>query len=692
MLVVVALAVVVVVGAWPGASGAGTVHQQAARSGASNASGTLSCTVSKGALTVSPGLSFSGTATAATFTFTAKLVCSGSSGVKGGTLTASGTSDTNNCGTLATQGIPPITATVAWKGKFTPSTIVFSNGNFSIPTPVAINLPSTGPSPAPGSTTVTGSFAYEPVSATFIADQSISAFEQGCYSTAGLTGFTFDGANGASTFDVNQTQGTTPPATPVPPAPATIGVDASSPGSAVNEGLIGVNHIPAGAQSAFQAIGTQWARTDVSFELNQGDSDAAYNCTTGAWNPSYLDGNVAIDKQAGANVELIVDYFPLCIDYQIAGLSSQVVKSREKAYEALVYQMAMHEIGTEGVTTFEVWNEPNAYMTQKQYLTLYKFTADELEKAATKLGVPIEVGGPGYDELGQIDNSWIAPLVSYVVANKLPLNFIDWHQYANDPDEGPQSFVPNGVCDTGAPLGGQPCWYNPLLDVSLFDRGPQSVESLLSQYTSEDPALKSTVLWVDEWGVDSGNDARLSGPYGAAFVAASLDNAQQGGIGRMSFYDADDDPTDPTYSNFGLLSSDLTPKPAYYAFEMWHQLTGSLLPVTQTPGQPDTGGTARIGAVASAGPDGTVNVLVYNFDPYDPTGAYGTTDPTVYDDQVALDITGLGAGSYSESQTMVDGQVTDANVGSSTLSGPSATLDFTLPGEGVTLVTLTPSA
>jgi hypothetical protein len=352
--------------------------------------------------------------------------------------------------------------------------------------------------------------------------------------------------------------------------------------------------------------------------------------------------------------------------------------------------MALHEIGTEGVTTFEVWNEPDAYMTLKQYLVLYAITAKELEKASAKLGVPIEVGGPGFDELGQIDNTWISALVAYVVQHKLPLNFIDWHQYPNDPDEGPQSFDTDGICDTGSPQGGQPCWYNPELDVSLYKRGAESVESLLAQYSTKDPALENTVLWVDEWGIDSGNDARLSGPYGAAFVAASLDNAQQGGIGRMSFYDAADDGT--TYGNFGLLTSNFTPKPAYYAFDMWHELAGSLLPVTLTPDQSDTAGVPQIGAVASVAPGGAVNVMVYNFDPYDPSGAYGTADPTPFDDQVSVDLSGLTAGSYSVSRSLVDDQNENDVVDTSTATGPSASLSFTLAGEGVTLITLTPTS
>ena len=88
-----------------------------------------------------------------------------------GTFTAVGTSTSNNCTTLAGQGIPALTATIKWKGHFSPSTIVFSNGNFGLAGALSINLPSTGPSPPVGSTATTGSFAYEPVAAVFVADQ-----------------------------------------------------------------------------------------------------------------------------------------------------------------------------------------------------------------------------------------------------------------------------------------------------------------------------------------------------------------------------------------------------------------------------------------------------------------------------------------------------------------------------------------
>jgi hypothetical protein len=71
----------------------------------------------------------------------------------------------------------------------------------------------------------------------------------------------------------------------------------------------------------------------------------------------------------------------------------------------------------------------------------------------------------------------------------------------------------------------------------------------------------------DEWNINAGEDARADGPYGAAFVAAVLNEAQEAGLDRMSFFDTADNGSDPT-QNWGLLSSDLSPKPAHFAMQI----------------------------------------------------------------------------------------------------------------------------
>jgi hypothetical protein len=644
------------------------------------ASGPLSCSITSGTLDISPPVSFGGTATAAVFTFSDKLKCSGTSGVTSGSFKASGTASSNDCAALATEGFPPVSGTIHWKGaqRYSPSTVDFSNGGFSLAnSEVAVDLPATGASA--GTATVAGSFAGEPLAVSLVADQSISTLEAGCYNTQqGLAGLSFTGVAGPSVLDVSPPP-VVQPGPPVANGPVTVTVDAADPGAPVNEGLIGVNHVVAGSQAALAAIGTRWGRTDVSFEASV-NGHPVYDCTTGAWNPTYLDQHVALDQQAGVTPELIVDYFPPC-------LSNRSSSKVRKQWKQLVSQMALHEITAEGVRIFEVWNEPSFTMPLKGptgYLELYRDTATALEQAASASHVRIEVGGPAVDEVGTTDNTWLVALAGYVSLHDLPLDFLAWHNYPNNPDEGPSATFPNGGCVTGPPPPGTPCWYNPDLDVTLFGRGAQSVRAALAAFPTLHP-----LLWIDEWAVDSGGDIRSSQPYGAAFVAASLDSAQQGGVDRMSYYDVADNPDDGDH--FGLLTATMSPKPSYDAFSMWHTLAGSLLPVTLTPDQSSSDSVGRVGAVASVAPDGTVNVLAYNWVPFDPTGGYGTTDPTPYDHPVTVDLSGLSGGSYNVSRTLVDADDPDTAVGSSTLTGSSGAVSFTLAGEGVTLVTLTPT-
>ena len=476
-----------------------------------------------------------------------------------------------------------------------------------------------------------------------------------------------------------------------PDSAVTVAVRDTPGGAAINEKLIGVNHVVAGSGPALEAIDTQWARTDVSFEITTG-SGPAYDCATGAWNPDYLDSQVALDHEAGATPELIVDYTPPCLATDPpTGVNPNYtppdIGPDQAKWQALVYQMALHEITVEGVRIFEIWNEPNlGFWTGglSGYLTLYRDTAQSLEEAAITAGVPIEVGGPALAEFSGLDPSWIKTLAAYAVANDLPLDFVSWHLYADNPAAGPSDAFPAGRC-AGTPPPGLPCWYNPRLNVADFRYQIETVKKTLQAFPTLHPAL-----WIDEWNIDSGEDARIDGPYGAAFVAAVLGNAQKAGIDRMSFFDTADDATDPT-QNWGLLFADLSPKPAYDAMAMWDQMAGSQLPVSLVPHQAGTDSVGRIGAVASVATDGAVKVLVWDFAPYDSSGAYGTTDPTPFDHPVTIAVTGLAHRSYDVSRTLIDADHDGTSAGDTTVEGRSARLHFTLAGEGVTLLTLVPA-
>jgi len=293
----------------------------------------------------------------------------------------------------------------------------------------------------------------------------------------------------------------------------TVSVRDTPGGRAINESLIGVDHVVAGSGPALEAIQTRWARTDVSFEITTG-SGPAYDCATGIWNPGYLDSQVALDQEAGATPELIVDYTPPCLATDPpSGVNPNYtppdIGPDQAKWQALVYQMALHEITAEGVRIFEIWNEPNlGFWTGglSGYLTLYRDTAQSLEEAAATAGVSIEVGGPALAEFSGLDPGWIKSLASYVVANDLPLDFVSWHLYADNPGAGPSDAFPAGRC-AATPAPGLPCWYNPRLNVADYRFQIEKVKKTLAAFPTLHPAL-----WIDEWNIDAGEDARIDGP------------------------------------------------------------------------------------------------------------------------------------------------------------------------------------
>lgn len=469
---------------------------------------------------------------------------------------------------------------------------------------------------------------------------------------------------------------------------ATVTVDGGHrSGPALNQGLIGVNHPVPASGPALRAIGTRWARLDVSFQASVGGT-AVYNCATGAWNPAYLDPKVAAARSTGATPELIVDYTPPCLAAPKAGANPVYrppdVGSNAVKWEALVRQMALHEILAHDVRVFEVWNEPNGFFwsgTLHQYLTLYQNTADALEQAAAEAHRRIEVGGPALADFSATpDMAWVRAMAAFVSAHHLPLDFFSWHEYANDPDVGPSASFPQGLCflHSRGPAGRCD---NPSLSARSVGRGVRRVRAALARYPSLHPKL-----WLDEWNVNAGYDPRMSGTYGGAFVAAVLDSAQGAGLNRSCFYEAVDD---AALDNFGLLTASLAPKPAYRVFAMWHRMAGHIVPVSVARG-PSNAAPSSVGAVASRGPGDSLRVLIDNFAPTGPVGHPGQRIPAGLDQRVAVDLHGLSAGRYVVTRSLVDTTHQGSIVARRSVRGPGANIRFELQGQGVTLVSVVP--
>jgi hypothetical protein len=346
--------------------------------------------------------------------------------------------------------------------------------------------------------------------------------------------------------------------------------------------------------------------------------------------------------------------------------------------------MALHEITAEHVRVFEVWNEPDGLFwtgTLAQYLKLYDDTVAAVERAARVAGVQVAVGGPA---LTFPDVAWIEPFLAHVVAGGLPLDFLSWHYYLDYPALGPTGGIP------APPPGVPPVWYNPFARAQEYGAQVALVRDEAAKYPTLHPKL-----WIDEWNLDAGYDARHDGPYDAAMAAAVLDSVQGAALDRMSFFKVTDDPG-PT-GNWGMLTVGLRPKPVYYAFDFWHRLAGRSLGVAITPDQSASDASGRVGAVASrpgAG-NGSVRVLLYDYVPFDATGGNGTHDPTPYDTTARVTVRGLRPGRYGVRASVVDGVHQTPGVrtlGTRSAAGGDGSIAVTLPvpGDSVTLLELDP--
>src|ERR1700722_10355470 len=113
--------------------------------------------------------------------------------------------------------------------------------------------------------------------------------------------------------------------------------------------------------------------------------------------------------------------------------------SPPKDYEKwndMIAHFARHLIDRYGIEEvshwyFEVWNEPNLDFwagkpKEETYFTLYDATAKTLKQVDSRL----RVGGPSTAQA-----AWVDRFINHTVENKVPVDFISTHVYANDLSE-----------------------------------------------------------------------------------------------------------------------------------------------------------------------------------------------------------------------------------------------------------------
>lgn len=235
----------------------------------------------------------------------------------------------------------------------------------------------------------------------------------------------------------------------------------------------------------------------------------------------------------------------------------QVVAPAKEAarWESLIEAFARHLVeryGEDEVASwyFEVWNEPNIDFWAGEpkwetYCDLYRHTALPLKRVSGRL----RVGGPATAQA-----AWTGRFIDYCAKEKLPLDFVSTHVYANDTPENA------GVS------------------------GPEDRETLLARAVEKvyrevkASAKPETPIHWSEFNASYMNelevtDAPFMGPWMAGTIARC-----DGKTELMSYWTFSDVFEEqgifktPFYGGFGLLANHSIPKAAFHVFELLHKL------------------------------------------------------------------------------------------------------------------------
>jgi len=272
-------------------------------------------------------------------------------------------------------------------------------------------------------------------------------------------------------------------------------------------------------------------------------------------------------------------------------------KSMER-WDDLVKHFAQHLVdryGIDEVSTwyFEVWNEPNidfwnGIPRDRSYFDLYAHTARDVKSVSARL----RVGGPA-----TAATAWIPEFIKYTTENKVPVDFVSTHGYADDTVED---------------------LFGTKEDIPMDERVCRALGKVHDEIkSSSKPDLP---LIMSEWNVQGMNGSRDT-----TFVGPALANTVRqcdGLANMMSFWTFSDvfeeggPIAKPFEGMFGLRAKGGINKPSYYAYGLLHELGSERIAnasknviVTKT----SNGGLA-IAAWNLVDPDQHGSTKVMNFD------------------------------------------------------------------------------
>ncbi len=355
------------------------------------------------------------------------------------------------------------------------------------------------------------------------------------------------------------------------------------------------------------------------------------------FNFSRLDEVVNSIRQTGAAPMLSLSYMPAAIS------SGDIVdKPRDWNEWALTVQKTIeHYSGSLNIPNmgYEVWNEPDLFggwktYGDKNYLELYEWAA--LGAGRAKVKQAFIFGGPA--TTGAYED-WTRKLLDLAARKNLRLDFLSWHRYS--------------------------------LNIADYENDRTLVRRILNQYPR---FAGNTQLYITEFGPNSEthpiNDS--------ATAAAHLISVIRDGLGEVDrFYtfeivDGKDPEGKKLWGRWGLLThpnSGLEVKPRYRALQMLNRLEGDRLAVA--------GEGSWVKAMATVAADGTIKVMVVNYDQYN---RHMETAPLLF--------VGLTPGNYRAERTVLGGEARTEAVSAGTDGGLKLLLE--LPPQTVMLVELSP--
>lgn len=276
----------------------------------------------------------------------------------------------------------------------------------------------------------------------------------------------------------------------------------------------------------------------------------------------------------------------------------------------LIEEFGKHLVSRYGIDEvrkwyFEVWNEPNlsGFWTgnKDDYFKLYTVTAQSLKKIDSQL----RVGGPASSSV-----SWLNDIINYTSANKVPLDFISTHLYAQDE----QMHYPNRK---GSPYAVGDYFATTIK--TAHQEVKNSVRPDLEFHITEWNSLSAK----DSASVSWDNNPNVDNLYAASFIvrnALELDN-ECSSLTHWAVTDIDDFssiPLAPFSENYGLVNINGIPKASYNAYAFLRKMEGYKLDVHASMVTPSKSNEPKekvsaLGKGISAVNDfGTIRIILWN--------------------------------------------------------------------------------